>query len=151
MDRIEGQEVLHKLLKAHHHSITTVRKAVFDSMFSREPMTMHELLERLGSAADRASVYRTIQLFEQIGIVQRLQIGWKHKFELSDRFSQHHHHITCSRCGRTTSVADNTELEQVIKNIAADAGYSHHNHQLEIVGICEECQKLMHHSPYTNS
>jgi Fur family ferric uptake transcriptional regulator len=102
---------------------------------------MHEIVAACGGQVDRASVYRTISLFEKLGIVQRLQIGWKYKLELSDRFHHHHHHLTCLKCGRTFSLPSDSTLEQRLKILATGQNFRMSGHQLEIQGRCESCQK----------
>src|ERR1700759_5537066 len=91
---------LQTTLKDHHQSLTAARVHVFEALQGHEPQTMHPIVEACRGGPDRASVYRAIALFERLGIVQRLQMGWKYKLELSDAFTHHHHHLTCLRCGR---------------------------------------------------
>lgn len=99
---------------------------------------MHELVDRADSI-DRASVYRAVELFEKLGIVQRLNTGWKYKIELTDKFSAHHHHLTCVQCGRTIALKE-SELEQFIDDIARGHGFVPEAHQIEIQGRCRDCQ-----------
>lgn len=131
------QETFQKILKEQGSSMTAARRAVFEALLGQEPLSMHELVKRL-QAVDRASVYRTIDLFERLGIVQRLNTGWKYKIELTDKFCDHHHHLTCTDCGRT--VAINTQsLEQFIEQAAAEYGFRPTAHQIEIQGVCGDC------------
>lgn len=123
------------------YSTTTVRVAVFDALLNQEPMTMHSLINKLQADVDRASVYRTIDLFESLDIVQRLQIGWKYKVELSDAYHEHHHHISCRDCGNVTSIKGDSHIEKAIHDLAMMYGYSSTAHQLEIQGICKNCFK----------
>lgn len=88
---------------------------------------------------DRASVYRVVSLFEQLGIVQRLQIGWKYKLELSDTFSHHHHHLTCLKCGRIIDFDEAPALEKDLYHIAKNNNFQIRGHQLEIQGLCRNC------------
>lgn len=98
---------------------------------------MHELVGKV-RGVDRASVYRAVELFERLGIVQRLNAGWKYKLELTDKFAEHHHHLTCINCGRTIAMTE-TELEDVISRLAANHGFSPTAHQIEIQGYCDMC------------
>ncbi|HSW99351.1 MAG TPA: Fur family transcriptional regulator [Candidatus Saccharimonadales bacterium] len=128
------------LLKASGQSITKARLQVFEALLGQEPLTMHGLVGRAGQV-DRASVYRAVDLFERLGIVQRLNTGWKYKLELSDKFAEHHHHLTCVRCGRTVAMNEG-ELEALIGRLAAEHHFLPTAHQIEIQGLCAECQKL---------
>lgn len=132
-----AQDSFKKLLKESGFSITAARSAVFEALLGQEPMSMHQLIARAASV-DRASVYRTIELFEQLGIVQRLAIGWKYKIELTDKFSAHHHHLTCTQCSKVTPLNEN-ELERLIEQMARSYGFLPRSHQIEIQGICSEC------------
>lgn len=127
------------LLKQHGYSITKPRTAVFEALLGSEPVTMHELV-RCVVATDRASIYRAVGLFEELGIVQRINIGWKYKLELSDAFAEHHHHLSCTICGTTVPINE-TRLEQLVDQLSAAHGFQVQAHQIEIQGICLSCQQ----------
>lgn len=91
------------------------------------------------SPINRASTYRTVFLFEQLGIVQRLQIGWKYKLELSDSFHLHHHHLTCRQCGVVIPFEEDPALEKRLIALARSHDFAMSGHQLEIQGICQSC------------
>lgn len=133
---------LHAVLKQHSHSLTTARIVVFEALEDHEPQTMATLVAACQPQIDRASVYRTTTLFEQLGIVQRLQIGWKYKLELSDSFHSHHHHITCTQCAATVPIPEDTHLESHLNAAAAAAGFTSSGHQVEIQGLCAACNSV---------
>ena len=103
---------------------------------------MHEVVAACTGQADRASVYRAIAMFEKIGVVQRLRIGWKYKLELSDTFHHHHHHLTCRRCGKTTPLTEDRQLEKRLGMLARDQNFIMQGHQLEVQGLCQTCQNV---------
>jgi Fur family transcriptional regulator, ferric uptake regulator len=127
------------LLKDHGQSLTAARMAVFTALLGQEPMAMHTLVRR-AAGIDRASVYRAVALFERLGIVQRLNTGWKYKLELSDKFADHHHHMTCTQCGATIAINED-ELEQLLGRLAEAYGFTPTAHQLEIQGLCRSCRR----------
>jgi Fe2+ or Zn2+ uptake regulation protein len=131
---------LRTILLQHKLSFTAARQQVFNILADNEPLTMTELAEHCVPTIDRASAYRTIALFEQLGVVQRLQIGWKYKLELSDAFQAHHHHLTCLGCGIVTTLPEDTHIENQLTKLASQYGYSALDHQLEIKGYCPSCQ-----------
>lgn len=118
--------------------MTKARLRVFEALLGKEPLSMHELVRR-ANGTDRASVYRAIDLFERLGIVQRLNSGWKYKIELTDKFADHHHHLTCIHCGRTINIGE-AELETLISKLAAHHHFAPTAHQIEIQGLCKDCQ-----------
>lgn len=134
-------KTLKALLKKNGSSLTKPRKLIFDLLLNQKPQTMHTLIEHSDRKVDRATLYRTLKLFENAGIVQRLNIGFKYKFELSDVFAGHHHHFHCTSCGTTFSLQPNSMLETMIDTVAAKSGFSPRSHQLEIYGLCPNCRQ----------
>jgi Fur family transcriptional regulator, ferric uptake regulator len=134
-----AKDTFTNLLKRQGYSVTNARLLVFEALLDQEPMSMHQLVER-AKDIDRASVYRTIDLFERLHIVQRLNTGWKYKIELTDKFTDHHHHVTCASCGKTV-VMNEQSLEQFIDQVAHAHGFKPLAHQIEIQGLCAQCQK----------
>jgi len=133
----DTHETFRRLLKNAGYSLTGARSAVFAALLGQEPMSMHQLVGKV-AGVDRASVYRSIELFETLGIVQRLNTGWKYKLELTDKFATHHHHLTCTDCGKTVALSE-TELERFIEQIARSHGFRPVSHQIELQGLCASC------------
>ncbi len=130
-------------LKDNRRSDTEARRAVFRVITHRTPtpISMHELLLELEEAIDRASVYRTIELFEALGIIKKIHTGWKYKLELGDEFHDHHHHMNCIGCGRIIALQD-SQLEQKIARVGDKNRFKIIEHQLEIRGYCEHCKAV---------
>lgn len=129
-----------KILQDNGYSVTRARSLIFDALAAaNEPMAMHRLIDEVKGGADRVSVYRTVELFEKLGIAQRINIGWKYKIELSEAFLDHHHHMTCLGCGRVVTVQDEPQFEAMIERLAQVSGFTVASHQLEIQGHCETC------------
>jgi Fe2+ or Zn2+ uptake regulation protein len=128
-----------QILKENGYSLTQPRLIVFGLLLDQEPLSLVELYDRAAGKLDRASLYRIITLFEQIGIVQRVNIGWKYKVELSDKFAEHHHHLTCIKCHKIIPINEQ-ELEEFVSSLAAHNHFKPIEHQVEIQGHCEACQ-----------
>lgn len=133
---------IEQILKKNNLSITYARKIVFDQLLQGNAYSMKELCLTLKNKIDRASIYRTVSLFEKIGISRRINIGWKYKIELSDTFRPHHHHLQCTDCSKLIDIHE-IELQKVeatLKNIANQHNFKLKNHQLELQGLCSTCQ-----------
>lgn len=128
------------VLKNNGYSQTKPRQVVFEALQKYQPLTQAQLAKKLSKKIDRASVYRSLELFEELGIVQIVWLGYKSHLELSELFSAHHHHLTCYNCGKVIAVEDH-ELEDHLAQIAGKFGFSPQNHQVEINGICLGCSK----------
>ena len=134
-------EALRNILKAHGLSSTDARIAVCQALWGKEPQAMSQLVSATASSMNRASLYRTIDLFEKIGLVHRIYMGWKYKIELSDLLTHHHHHLSCTNCGSITAMHEEAEIEKLIQQIARRYGMQAQRHQLEIQGVCKVCQQ----------
>lgn len=134
------EETLARTLKTAGYSVTKPREIVFSALRAGKPRSMRELTMDLSSVIDRASIYRTVELFEKLGVVVRVQTGWKYKIELSDAFLPHHHHITCLNCGKIVSFDEPDHLDELLGRIAAKHDFTHETHSLEISGYCADCR-----------
>ena len=135
---VDSSIQLQNTLKAGGFRFTASRQDVLNALQGHEPQTMHEVTARCPDI-DRASVYRSIALFEQLGIVQRLQIGWKYNLELTGAFVHHHHHLSCVKCGCVIPLPDDAVLEKRLAVLAAGHNFIAQDHQLEIRGLCKTC------------
>jgi Fur family ferric uptake transcriptional regulator len=127
-----------KRLKQNGHFVTMPRMRLFAILQDNPALLISELITKLNTH-DQATVYRNIKLFEELGIVNRLQLGWESKLELSDRFEHHHHHMTCLRCGKVLVLQENIAIEKEIARIGTGTNFTITDHQLEIRGYCSVC------------
>ena len=129
---------LQKLLQDKGYSITRQRLLVFTTLrAASEPITITQLTKQLTNV-DKASVYRTVELFEKIGIIHRVWSGFKSKIELSDEFSAHHHHFTCLTCNRTIGL-ESEALENNLKEFETEHNFKLTQHSVELSGYCQSC------------
>ena len=103
--------------------------------FTAESLVEESRHRRIG--VDRATVFRSLDLLADLGVVERLDLPTgEHAFVACE--PEHHHHIVCSSCGRSTGVADHG-LERVAKAIGETTGYRIDTHRLELFGTCPDC------------
>ena len=89
-------------------------------------------------AVGRATVFRTLDLLEGIGAVERLDLpNGDHAYVGCE--PTHHHHVVCSRCGRTSEI-DDAGLRSVVRGVARETGFRVDDHRLELFGVCPDCQ-----------
>ena len=93
---------------------------------------------RLG--VGRATVFRALELFEELGMVERLDLpNGEHAYVVCE--PAHHHHVVCQRCGRGTEIED-CGMDAVAREILARTGYVVDSHRVELFGLCPECAAL---------
>ncbi len=133
-----NEDKLRNLLKQRQVSVTKPRLAVFNVLKHMEyPVSVADLSKKMKDV-DKVSVYRTIDLFEKVGIVHRIWTGFKSKIELSEEFSSHHHHFTCLKCGATTSLKSE-DLENSLRMFESIHGFRLVQHSVELSGYCKNC------------
>lgn len=126
-------------LEHNDYSLTKSRLILFNLLNNAEPQTIAQIQSKAKGAIDRVTIYRNIELFEKIGIVRRIYVGWKYKLELSDKFIDHHHHLTCLNCGKTIDIKDEQHIDSFIGEISREFNFTPSRHQFEIEGLCNEC------------
>lgn len=126
------------LLKQNGRSVTKPRLRLFAVLQKRPALTLQNLII-LVPRHDQVTVYRNIDLFEKLGIINRLRLGWQTKIELTDVFIHHHHHFSCLKCGRVITLPEDPIIEQQIARLGASKHFKSVDHQLEIRGYCQVC------------
>jgi Fur family ferric uptake transcriptional regulator len=86
----------------------------------------------------RATLFRTLDLLTDLRVVERMDLpSGEHAYVPCA--PAHHHHVICSRCGRTTEVED-AGVAEAVAEIARRSGYRIDTHRLELFGLCRHCQ-----------
>ena len=81
----------------------------------------------------RATVYRTVKLFEEAGILDKLEFGdGRARYEDADR--DHHDHLIDMNSGEVIEFVD-AEIEALQEKIADKLGYELRGHRLELYGV----------------
>lgn len=87
----------------------------------------------------RASVYRVMEELEEIGLVQRVEIGQGIvRYEPVRDGHGHHHHLVCDRCGRLEPFTDEG-LERAIRRLSERLPVQVSEHEIVLHGACEDC------------
>lgn len=80
-----------------------------------------------------ATVYRTVKLFEEAGILDKLEFGdGRARYEDAER--EHHDHLIDMNSGQVIEFVD-TEIEALQEKIAEKLGYKLIGHKLELYGV----------------
>ena len=73
---------------------------------------VHEKLVTTSSKVSRATIYRTLRLLVQMGLLHELELSeGGHRYELLSNDTPDHHHLICIRCGRTEEFENDEVLE----------------------------------------
>ncbi|WP_420567099.1 Fur family transcriptional regulator [Thalassovita sp.] len=87
----------------------------------------------LDSGISLATVYRTVKLFEEAGILEKLEFGdGRARYEDAER--DHHDHLIDMTTGQVIEFCD-PEIEALQEKIAQKLGYTLKGHKLELYGV----------------
>jgi Fur family transcriptional regulator, ferric uptake regulator len=100
---------------------------------------MEQALADGGRRVSRASIYRILEELDEIGVVQRVEVGGgMARFEPVRRGRGHHHHLVCDRCGRLEPFSDEG-LERAIKRVSERVALDVSEHEVVLHGACNTC------------
>ncbi|HTW43706.1 MAG TPA: Fur family transcriptional regulator [Solirubrobacteraceae bacterium] len=100
---------------------------------------MEQALADRGRRVSRASIYRILEELDEIGVVQRVEVGGgMARFEPVRRGRGHHHHLVCDRCGRLEPFSDEG-LERAIKRVSERVALDVSEHEVVLHGACNAC------------
>lgn len=112
---------------------------------SGTPLAVADITAKIGANVDLVTVYRIAETFEKAGLITRVELrAGKVMYEFAG--GPHHHHITCTDCGRVEDVE--VCLPQVLSSAVSQgsrAFASVASHSLEFFGTCKKCFKSITH------
>ncbi len=128
------------ILMKNGYRITNAREETFKLLLTQQPQSIKKLISRSNGKIDRVSIYRNIELFEKLGIANRVYTGWKYKIELSENFVAHHHHLSCLSCGQIIDIEDEKHIDEFIDIVSKKVGFKPQRHIFEVEGYCKNCR-----------
>jgi Fur family transcriptional regulator, ferric uptake regulator len=131
-----------QILKSNNLSVTDTRKKILGLFIGKEGALAHADIEKgAGEKFDRVTVYRTLQVFVDKGIIHTIPTpdnSIKYALCKDECTEGHHHdhhiHFQCKECGNTYCLDEVTTPE-----IKLPKGYSPEQIEVVISGVCKNC------------
>src|SRR5436309_15871192 len=126
--------------------MTSHRPATIETAFSMDKhFTAEELLvwaREKDKSVSRATVYRTLPLLTESGLVREMDFGKDYKF-YDPNYAEHphHNHIICQDCEKIVEF-ESEKIEKLENEISHRLGFSVKAHRLQITASCEEFKRL---------
>lgn len=134
-------------LKKKGYKLTPQRRSIVDTIISNEGkhLTAEEIYDEVKKTCPEiglATVYRTILLLEELGIISRLDLNdGCSRYEMVHSDETHrHHHLICNICHSVSEVQDDL-LDELESDIQKEYKFKILDHSVKFYGICDECQK----------
>jgi Fur family transcriptional regulator, ferric uptake regulator len=126
--------------------ITSQRQAIIETVFTTDKhFTAEQLLEwsrERDRSVSRATVYRTLPLLTESGLVHEMDFGKEYKF-YDPNYADHpnHNHIICQDCERIVEF-ESEKIAAIEDEITHRLGFEIKSQRLQITGSCEELKRL---------
>jgi Fur family ferric uptake transcriptional regulator len=147
LDKAEGaalRDRFRRYLRDHHQPITRQRELVAQVLFhAQDHLSVEGIrgeLRRQGEPVGLATVYRTLELLVESGLVRAHEFGEGFKRYEAVAAQSDHEHLICERCGRVVEFA-NERLERMLPVLADEHGFQHRRHRVEVYGVCRACRQ----------
>ena len=125
--------------------ITEPRRAVMRALLETDvPMIPKEILEAAQpyhANLGLVTVYRTLDLYEDLGIAHRVHLSDGCHGYLPTQ-PGHRHVVICERCGRSTEFLGRDDLAPLVARVEALTGYRIEDHLLQLFGVCPACREI---------
>ena len=128
-------------LRAGGYRVTPQRQLVLEAVTKLEHATPEEIYAEVKQTAvgvNVSTVYRTLELLEQIGLVTHTHLGHgANRYHLAA--DAQHSHLVCRECGDVTQV-DPAAVSSLVGSLDADYGFETDVGHLTVFGTCAKCR-----------
>ncbi len=98
-----------------------------------------DAMKQAGFRVSRATVYRTLAKLVDAGLLRRLELGPRIKYEHDYGYPQHEH-FQCEKCGSIIEF-QSPALEAVLRDVCRQHGFQATGHTFVVRGTCAECAR----------
>ncbi len=133
--------VLKAHLARHQLKLTRQREHILEAFLRMEHVTaeqMYRHLEKKEPHIGLATIYRTLNLFCEVGLAQARHFGTQTQYD-NVSHKGHHDHLICTSCGKIVEF-ENCDIERLQEQVAKKNGFTIQTHKLELYGLCSGCR-----------
>jgi Fur family ferric uptake transcriptional regulator len=121
-------------IRGRGYKATPQRMAVLRALVAEQHQRLEEIRARCPDIG-LVTLYRTLGLLDELGIVRRLDLGDGTRYELAE---DHHHHMICESCG-DISEFEECPLDPERVSLGSTE-FEVRSHSIEVYGQCAECR-----------
>ena len=138
-------EAFLKYLSSHRLKLTRTRRLIFEEIFSSKDVhpNAFEIFQRLkkkGKKVSLATIYRTLNLLVESGLVSEIDLGESHSHYEPEIVKSTHGHMVCLSCGRVQEFSDDKVLS-ILNKIGQKSRFKTDKFSIQVFGYCQSCQK----------
>ena len=141
----DEQQRFERFLRSRQLKLTGERQELVAEVFAQaqhfDADQLHMALKQQGKAISRATVYRTLDLLVQCGLVRKSSFGDQHAHYEPVRSDEHRDHLICMNCHGIIEFF-RPDLEHLQDAICSEHAFKPLHHSLQIFGLCKVCREL---------
>lgn len=138
-------ERLHDALRAAGRRLTPQRRLILqvleESQVHLDADALYERVKTHDPDISLATVYRTLAVLKEIGLVEEHHLGQDHSHYEAVR-QEPHYHFTCLHCGKVIEF-DTPLIAQVEQALCEDKGVRVSSTHLHVSGYCAQCKDMV--------
>lgn len=138
------------ILKAKEFKLTARRELILKVLLQNEgehlsAEEVYNLVKREEPDVGLATVYRALELFQEVGFIHAINFGdgrKRYEFGMEEGKDQHHHHhLICTKCGSIIEFKEDL-LDEIESRVSKKHNFTITDHQLKIFGVCSRCGEI---------
>lgn len=134
-------------LKTKGFKLTPQRRSIVDTVVDATGRHLsieeiYNLVKQNCPEIGLATVYRTIQILDDINVVSKLDLNdgcLRYELSLNNEDDHNHHHLICNNCGAVIEVREDL-LDMLEETIEKNYDFKIKDHDLRVFGICKNCK-----------
>jgi Fur family ferric uptake transcriptional regulator len=140
-----GADQLIEALRSEGLRITEARRVICGVIAQGhgEHLSAADVLDRVvtttGASINASTVYRTIDVLEQLDLIQHVHLGHgPGVLHFAD--DSQHHHLVCGECGKVADLSLE-DIQPLVEHVAAQHGFSAATVHFALEGVCDDCRR----------
>jgi len=131
---------IENILKENNNRVTPERIAIFEFLKTKHIFTYNDIIENFKSLG-RASIFRTLNLFLDLAIIRKIDVGDKTMtYEFVDHHN-HHEHMRCDCCNSIIGFHADSICKMILEE-AKKMWFQVKSHSISVVGKCKNCLEI---------
>ena len=137
-------EAFETLLRNRGLRLTAQRREILAQALARDghfdAEELHDRLRRKKSRVSKASVYRTLPLLEEAGLLREVEFVDRHTHYEKTVGLDEHAHLICTSCRKVIEFR-HPSLERALREVVRKHGFEERSRKVEITGLCSRCRR----------
>ena len=138
---MSSREKIADTIRMSGHRATPQRVAIYEALWKAgshpSVSDIHEYAIKTDPSISLATVYKTLQLFSEIGLVR--EMSSRDGSTRYDPDTEFHINLVCTKCGKVEDF-DCISIDKIVPNLEDQAGFQAQSYNFEVRGLCSSCK-----------